>query len=84
MPRKVRVLELDCSAVRRELVNYMEEDLKPALRAQIDAHLRNCQHCRAVYDGVRNVVQLLGSEGSIELPSGFSQRLYERLPVRTQ
>jgi predicted anti-sigma-YlaC factor YlaD len=62
----------------------MEEDLKPALRARIDAHLRICQHCRAVYDGVRNIVQLLGSEGSIELPPGFSQRLYKRLLVRTQ
>jgi predicted anti-sigma-YlaC factor YlaD len=54
------------------------------LRARIDVHRRNCHHCRAVYDGVRNVVQLLGSEESIELPAGFSQRLYKRLLFRAQ
>lgn len=84
MPRKVKILEIDCYEVRRELVNYMEEDIKPKLRARIDAHLRHCHHCTAVYDGVRNVVQLLGSDESIELPAGFSQRLYKRLLVRVQ
>ena len=79
MPRKVKILEVDCHEVRKELVNYMEEDLVPRLRAQIDAHLRHCQHCTAVYDGVRNVVHLLGRAESIELPPGFSQRLYKRL-----
>ncbi len=63
-------------------MNYMEEDMTPELRARIDAHLRHCHHCSAVYDGVRNVVQLLGSEQSIELPQGFSQRLHKRLFFR--
>jgi anti-sigma factor (TIGR02949 family) len=76
---KVKILEVDCYEVRRELVNYMEEDMKPELRARIDAHLQNCQHCTAVYDGVRNVVQMLGREQAIELPKGFSHRLYKRL-----
>jgi Putative zinc-finger len=84
VPRKVKILEIDCYEVRRELVNYMEEDLEPELRDRIDAHLRNCHHCTAVYDGVRNVVHLLGSEESIELPAGFSQRLYKRLLFRVQ
>jgi predicted anti-sigma-YlaC factor YlaD len=57
----------------------MEDDLTPELRAQIEHHLQNCTHCAAVYDGVRNVVQLVGTEDAIELPQGFSQRLYRRL-----
>jgi hypothetical protein len=32
-----------------------------------------------VDDGVRNIVRLLGDEEVIELPEGFSQRLYNRL-----
>jgi hypothetical protein len=33
-----------------------------------------------VYEGLRNIVRLLGDEEVIELPEGFSQRLYNRLP----
>ena len=76
---KVKIIEIDCYEVRRELVNYMEEDMKPDLRVRIDAHLQSCHHCTAIYDGVRNVVQLLATDQAIELPEGFSQRLYKRL-----
>lgn len=76
---KSKLVEIDCYAVRRELVNYMEDDLTPELRAQIDYHLKECHHCTAIYDGVKNVVQLLGSKHVIDLPPGFSQRLYKRL-----
>ena len=48
------------------------------LRLRIDQHRENCQHCTAIYDGVRNVVELVGVQGSIELPRGFTQRLHKR------
>lgn len=63
----------------REFVNYTEGDLTLDLRGRIERHLQSCPHCRAVYDGVRNIVQLLGDENVFALPPGFSQRLYQRL-----
>ena len=84
MQGKPKIVEIDCYEVRRELVNYMEGDLTPELRARVDHHLQDCKHCTAVYDGVRNVVRLLGSKDTIELPEGFSQRLYKRLLSRAQ
>jgi predicted anti-sigma-YlaC factor YlaD len=77
--RKLGFLEIDCYQVPRELSDYLEGDLAPQLRFRIEAHLQTCDHCRAVYDGLRNIVQLLGEEEVIELPEGFSQRLYKRL-----
>jgi hypothetical protein len=32
-----------------------------------------------VYDGLWNIVRLLGDEEAIDLPEGFSRRLYKRL-----
>jgi anti-sigma factor (TIGR02949 family) len=72
-------MEIDCYQVRRALSEYLEGDLTPQLRLQIEEHLQSCSHCRAVYDGLRNVVRLLGDKKVIELPRGFSQRLYKRL-----
>ena len=76
---KLRVIEIDCQQVRRELSNYLEGDLTPELRLQIDSHLAGCGHCAAVRDGLRNVVQLLGNDKLLELPEGFGKRLYQRL-----
>jgi predicted anti-sigma-YlaC factor YlaD len=81
--REPGVIEIDCYQVRRELSDYLEGDLTPQLRLRIEEHLHTCDHCRAVYDGLWNIRRLLGDEEVIELPQGFSQRLYKRLfPVR--
>jgi anti-sigma factor (TIGR02949 family) len=77
--QKPSIVEIDCYQVRRELSEYLEDDVTPELRSQIEDHLAGCAHCTAIYDGMRNVVQLLGSERMIEVPEGFSQRLYQRL-----
>lgn len=76
---KSRIVEIDCYQVRRELSDYLEGDLTPELRVRIEEHLERCRHCTAVYDGIKNVVQLLGDEKAIDLPKGFSERLYRRL-----
>jgi predicted anti-sigma-YlaC factor YlaD len=57
----------------------MDEDVTAELRLRIDAHVRACGGCRAIYDGVRNVITLVGDFQTIELPPGFSQRLRQRL-----
>ena len=79
VPHKSAVIKIDCYQVRIELSNYIEADLQPQLRLQIEEHLKSCDHCAAVYDGVRNVVRLMGDERIIELPEGFSERLYRRV-----
>ena len=71
------IVEIDCYKVRRELSNYLDGDLTLELRRQVENHLASCSHCTAVYDGMRNVVTLLGDERVIELPEGFSRRLYQ-------
>ena len=79
MSQNSNIVEIDCYQVRGELSDYLEGDLTPELRLQIEEHLQTCDHCRAVYDGLRNIVRLLGDGEVIELPEGFSQRLYKRL-----
>jgi anti-sigma factor (TIGR02949 family) len=72
-------MEISCLEVIRELSNYIDQEITPDLKAQIEAHLPHCKHCTAVYDGSRNVVRLITDQRSFELPTGFSQRLRNRL-----
>ena len=79
MLKEKQLVEIDCREVWKEISNYIEGDLTPEIRERVDRHLRECPHCRAVYDGSRNVVRLLGGRNVLELPTGFSQRLHRRL-----
>jgi predicted anti-sigma-YlaC factor YlaD len=76
-------MEISCAEVRRELSNYLENDITPELRVRVEQHVVRCPGCKAVYDGVKNVIRLVSAEGVIELPEGFSRRLYTRLMAAT-
>ena len=79
MTKEPELMAITCKEVRAELAGYMEGDVTPGLRARIEAHFAECGGCLAIYDGLRNVIRLIGRTEIIELPEGFSRRLYSRL-----
>jgi len=76
----VRIIEISCVEVWREISNYVDGDVSPELRARIEAHFKICKHCTAVLDGTRNVVRLIGDGEGFDVPASFSRRLYSKLP----
>lgn len=75
----MKVIEISCVEVWRQVSNYVENDVSVDLRERIEAHLKACAHCKAVVDGTKNVVKLIADGVEYELPEGFSQRLYARI-----
>lgn len=69
----------NCERVWREISNYVDGDVDPALRSTMNEHFRTCKRCASVLAGMRNVVQLYGDERMLEVPAGFSNRLQRRL-----
>ena len=45
----------------------------------MEAHFKACAHCKAVVDGTRNVVKLVGDGFEYRVPEGFSKRLYAKI-----
>ncbi len=70
---------LDCKHVWREVSAYLDGDLDPELRRDMEAHLANCRHCAALVDSTHNILVLVADERTFRLPAGFSARLRERL-----
>jgi hypothetical protein len=68
-----------CEDVWREISNYFEEDLDPALKLAMEEHFAQCAHCSSVRDGMRNVIGLYGDKAMFTLPAGFYPRLHDRL-----
>lgn len=75
---------VNCEQVWREISNYLEGDLDPALRTDMDEHFRTCERCKSVLEGTRNVIRLYSDERLIEVPSGFGRRLESRLAQSTR
>jgi anti-sigma factor (TIGR02949 family) len=72
-------MELDCKHVWREVSNYIDGDIDPSVRADIEKHLAHCRHCAAILDSTRNIVYLIADERTFAVPVGFSERLRARL-----
>jgi hypothetical protein len=75
---------VNCEQVWQEISNYLEDDVDPNLRVAMEAHFRECDRCRSVLEGTRNVIQLYGDERMIDVPLGFSYRLQRRLEESIQ
>ena len=70
---------VNCEQVWQEISNYLEADVDPNLRAAMETHFRECDRCRSVLEGTRNVIHLYGDERMIDVPLGFGHRLQRRL-----
>ncbi|HMK29932.1 MAG TPA: zf-HC2 domain-containing protein [Terriglobales bacterium] len=78
----MKVIEISCFEVWREISNYIDEVVDPDLRARMEEHFKTCAHCTAILDGTKNVVKLVADGVSFELPEGFSKRLYQKIQNR--
>ena len=50
----------------------------------MEVHFGQCDRCRSVLEGTRNVIQLYGDERMIDVPLGFGHRLQRRLEENIQ
>jgi MEDS: MEthanogen/methylotroph, DcmR Sensory domain/Putative zinc-finger len=71
--------EIKCEEVLWELSSYLDGDLPTDLRARIAHHLKGCDSCAHVFNETRVVVEALGNEQLMDVPNGYSQRLYGKL-----
>ena len=70
---------LKCAEVWAEVSSYVDGTISATMRRRIDRHISQCQRCRAVLDGTRNVVELAGDKRAIEVPRSVSRQLYAKL-----
>ena len=73
------IVEMTCMEVRALSVDYFEGDLGLGAYIRIDAHLKKCGHCSAVYVGMRNVVELLASDELFDVLNGLEESIYNKV-----
>ena len=68
-----------CEDVLREVSNFIDAEVTEELRHEIEEHLRGCHNCTVLVSTTRKTLSLVSSARILELPTGASQRLIERL-----
>ncbi|MBN8550148.1 MAG: zf-HC2 domain-containing protein [Deltaproteobacteria bacterium] len=71
---------IQCSDVAELLGDYTDKELPPTLRARIDSHIHQCEHCQELERSYRLTVELAGQLNTNNpLPRGVQTRLRKAL-----
>ena len=71
-----------CRKVAAHLSEFVDGEVSPELRAEIEHHLYWCRRCSVLVDSVRKVLIISGDERTFEVPVGYEARLDEFLKQR--
>src|SRR5271166_570975 len=75
---------MTCQEVQRELSNYLDCELPVEVCAAMEEHFRNCERCATLLQDTRDIVLALGDERLVDVPHGYSTRLYRKLKVHLE
>jgi predicted anti-sigma-YlaC factor YlaD len=73
-----------CEQVLKEISNFLDGDVDPRLRAEIEEHLRQCHRCTVLVNSTKKLLYIVGDDRVFEFPVGYSERLHRFLDQHLQ
>ncbi len=70
---------MPCEAICAELVHYLNDELPPGRRAEIEKHLSGCPHCAKELDGYRSAQQVFKRIRVKQVSSDFNIKVQDRI-----
>jgi len=67
-----------CREVQRKLELFVAQELAPAERERVEAHLASCARCREALERARSLEKVLVAPPVPPLPEGFAERVVGR------
>jgi anti-sigma factor RsiW len=67
---------LNCKGVIRELSNYIDGDLDPVLKHELERHLEHCEDCTMIVDQTKKSIEILCDSKPVKLPADVRSRLH--------
>ena len=70
---------MNCKTLVVELENYLDAELDPALRSEIEQHLGKCKKCRLIVDTTRKTIEIYCNSEPAPLPEDIHRRLHDAI-----
>jgi predicted anti-sigma-YlaC factor YlaD len=73
---------ITCEEFFAEFADYLENEVSPEIRQELELHLSQCRACRVLYDSTSQTVKIVTESSSFELPQSVSDPIIERVMAK--
>jgi Putative zinc-finger len=70
---------MNCSEFLAQLSDFLDNKVTTGLRADLEEHLRGCEHCEITLNTTRKTIEIYRSHELYELPNALRKRLQEAI-----
>ena len=70
---------MNCKGVIREISNYIDGDLDPIVKQELERHLEHCEDCTMIVDQTRKSIKVLCDARPVSLSAEVRARLHAAL-----
>ena len=73
---------MNCKGVIRELSSFIDGQLEPAVKQDLERHLEHCEDCMLIVDQTKKTIEIFCDSQPVELPEEVRSRLHDALRRR--
>jgi Putative zinc-finger len=73
---------ITCDEFFAEFGDYLENQVSPEVRRELELHLSQCRACYVLYDSSRKTVRIVSESNSFELPQNALDPIIERVMAK--
>ena len=73
---------MTCTEFLAQLDDLIDNAVSRDMRADLEQHLRGCEHCKVTLDTTRKTIEIYRSHEIYDLPAGLRERLHAAIMAR--
>jgi hypothetical protein len=70
---------ITCEEFFAEFADYLENQVSPEVRQELELHLSECRACHVLYDSTLKTVKIVSESKSFELPQNVFDPIIDRV-----
>jgi len=70
---------ITCEEFFAEFADYLENQVSPEVRRELELHLSQCRACHVLYDSTRKTIKIVSESNSFELPQNVFDPIIDRV-----
>jgi hypothetical protein len=73
---------ITCEEFFSDFADYLENQVSPEIRQELELHLSQCRACHVLYDSTRKTVKIVSESDSFELPQNVFDPIIDRVMAK--
>jgi hypothetical protein len=70
---------ITCDEFFAEFADYLENQVSPEVRQELELHLSQCRACYVLFDSSRKTIKIVSESNSFELPQKVFDPIIDRV-----